>query len=502
LALTGTATEAAKTSICSMINIQTENIVTQGFIRNNLYITATIVPETDDKDTHLLNLLRSDPYPTHKSIIIYVMFQIQADRIAQYLRMRNFDAEAYHSGRTPEERTYVQSKFFCGDLKIIIATVAFGMGINKTDVDSVIHYCLPKSIENYIQEIGRAGRDGRKANCHLFLSTIDYQKHRSLCFTSCTEKENILELFKVIFGSQKYVGIDLVKLEKQFDLKEEVVNTVLSYVELKYPDLIQIRQKTNSTYILFLSNMNMKELQLEMGGIELSKFTVKKKGGFYLDIFKVANELDKDPKEIVDLFWDLQAMKKLRFKSETPSISLLILTPNPSDEILDEISEEMAKKLLQLEKTQVLKLDELYEILLTLSFKSLFEMEESHQEIIIDKQKNISEKIQSYFNRTEKDEIQASLQKQYFRDPELQAKQLVLQNTIDVYIKQFVRENHGDFNNGRAVARVFHGLNSPAYPAYEWYKNEVWGKFAGYDFEELMRKAVKALATIKKKMAE
>jgi Helicase conserved C-terminal domain len=80
-----------------------------------------------------------------------------------------WSAECYHAGLTPMARKTIQDDFMCGRLRIVVATVAFGMGINKRDIHGVIHYTMPKNIESYVQEVGRAGRDGETSYCHLFL---------------------------------------------------------------------------------------------------------------------------------------------------------------------------------------------------------------------------------------------------------------------------------------------------------------------------------------------
>ena len=84
----------------------------------------------------------------------------------------SWDAECYHAGLSPYERKRVQNQFMSGRLRVVVATVAFGMGLDKSDVRGVIHYTLPKTVESYVQEIGRAGRDGETSYCHLFLDSL------------------------------------------------------------------------------------------------------------------------------------------------------------------------------------------------------------------------------------------------------------------------------------------------------------------------------------------
>lgn len=128
-----------------------------------------------------MDLLQSNKFNSLSSIIIYCNRQQTTERIAQYLRTRLQGAstykskflsiaDCYHAGLSAGQREKVQADFMSGRLNIIVATVAFGMGINKQDVRAVIHYDLPNSFEAYVQEIGRAGRDGLDAFCHTFIT--------------------------------------------------------------------------------------------------------------------------------------------------------------------------------------------------------------------------------------------------------------------------------------------------------------------------------------------
>lgn len=221
---------------------QAAGVVSHGFLRNNLLLSASMIQETENREASLAELLRSKPYEKFQSIIIYVMFQNQADQLAQYLRVRDFDAESYHAGKPAEVRSQTQSRFLRGSLRILTATVAFGMGINKPNIDAVIHFCLPKSVENYIQETGRAGRDGREAYCHVFVARQDYVKHRSLVYSEYFDEGNLMKFLRMIFASKgkDVVGIHIQEAERLYDVKEGVLATVLSHIELDHPELLQV----------------------------------------------------------------------------------------------------------------------------------------------------------------------------------------------------------------------------------------------------------------------
>lgn len=194
----------------------------------------------------LLKLLKSDRFETAKSIIVYCQMKYTCDKVADDLSTNGFDAISYHTDKSPAERKRIQDLFMSNKLRIIVATVAFGMGLDKSDVNGVIHYNLPTSIENYVQEIGRAGRDGKIAFCHLFLSKDDYYRTRSLGYSDSVDHSVIKNLLTKIFTEPKehvedyYLGsISHEKIENELDIKREVVATVLSF--LQWDKLIKLR---------------------------------------------------------------------------------------------------------------------------------------------------------------------------------------------------------------------------------------------------------------------
>lgn len=281
LGLTGTATRVARKTISDMLEIPSDGVIASGVVRDNLKL---MVSRDRNRESGLISLLRSPTYRNLNSIIIYVMRQKEADILVANLRAHTFDAGSYHAGKTSDERERIQNKFMKGKLKILVATVAFGMGVNKADVRAVIHYSLPKSLENYVQEIGRSGRDGRDALCHLFLSVDDYTRLRSLAFADTVDPQAVHSfLLRILVsaddaenddgdneggstnkgkkrkrddtkanGGPRRIMINIAEWERDYDMKREVMETLLRYLELDPCRPVQSIQTAQTKLKVFL----------------------------------------------------------------------------------------------------------------------------------------------------------------------------------------------------------------------------------------------------------
>jgi ATP-dependent DNA helicase RecQ len=229
LALTATATPQVAEDMATTFNVKKGQRVVSSFLRANLGLHVTPCPALVRLDFLTQELQQKQRFPA----IVYVTQQHTAEYVATHLARQGIQAQAYHAGLVDEHRSDVQSAFMAGETQVIVATIAFGMGIDKANVRAVYHYNLPKTLENYQQEIGRAGRDGAPAHVEVLACQDDLTLLRNFIHGDTPTPTALRQLVDHLLRRGRDVDASHYELTRVTDIRPAVMETVLTYLEME-----------------------------------------------------------------------------------------------------------------------------------------------------------------------------------------------------------------------------------------------------------------------------
>ncbi len=292
IALTATATKLVADDIVQKLGFGEHKIISTGFERPNLsYVTRN----TEDKYGNILRICNG----VAGTGIIYVRERKKSEDISAFLRANNISADFYHAGLSKEMRSYKQDEWKSGRIRVIVATNAFGMGIDKPDVRFVTHYDLPESLEAYFQEAGRAGRDGLRSYTTLLWNNSDVLRLRAIHNISYPSIEYIKDIYQKVFiylqipyegGKESVNKFNLQEFARKFSL-----NAVSAYYAIKYIEQEGYWELTdeidNPSKIMFIVNRD--ELyKVQLGNVQLDVF-IKSLLRLYTGLFSRITPIDE-----------------------------------------------------------------------------------------------------------------------------------------------------------------------------------------------------------------
>ena len=293
IALTATATKSVAEDIMDKLSFRERNVISSGFERENL---SYVVRNVEDKFGNILKVCNGVP----GTGIVYVRERKRCEEISSFLRQNGIKSDFYHAGLSKELRSAKQDAWINDDIRVIVATNAFGMGIDKPDVRFVVHYDLPDSLEAYFQEAGRAGRDGKRSYATMLWNSSDISRLRQIHTVSFPDIQYMKDVYQKVFiylnipyeeGKDCVSKFNLVEFSKRFSL-----NSVSAYYAIKYLEQEGYWELTdeldNPSRIMFVVGRD--ELyKVQIDNPELDKF-IKSVLRIYTALFSRLTPIDEE----------------------------------------------------------------------------------------------------------------------------------------------------------------------------------------------------------------
>ncbi|KIL86966.1 hypothetical protein FAVG1_09519 [Fusarium avenaceum] len=355
ICLTATATPPVIDDICKAFDISEEGVFRTSVYRPNLRLEAEPVKVKKDKYELLYKFLKTHPGST----LIYATLQKQAEELAEHLTKKGYPAAFFHAGMKVEEKKLIQDKFMSSKIQTVVATIAFGMGIDKPDIRNIIHWDVPSTVEEYCQQVGRAGRDGKQSYCMLYLCREDFWIRENFARGDLPSRSSLRNLLKDIFDD------DVVKLSpgetfkvshygqsSQFDIRVSPLSVIYAALELRFnlirattPEYSSYKFEATSSYYPRLKGINTPESKA------ILQYAKKAKKYHSFDPTQVANTEGLRRTELISLLNDLNnnGVIVLTVGGVEQKYKVLAKLPK-SDAAIDDLTDKLYEDLKRREK--------------------------------------------------------------------------------------------------------------------------------------------------------
>ncbi len=461
LALTATATPKVEADIRRQFGIAKGDAVKLSFHRENLDLRITpCAPE--ERMGLLLERLGGHGRPA----VVYVTRQETAEHVATFLAKNGLAARAYHAGLRTDLRREIQDDFMGGRLEIVVATIAFGMGVDKSDIRTVIHFNLPKSLEGYTQEIGRAGRDGQPAVCEWLACAEDRTVLENFIFSDTPGEGAVRNLLDRVLRLGAEFDVSFYELSTTCDIRQTVVETIFAYLEMggvlvpggRFCDTYRV--KLLQPLAKVVAGLSPKERKLvERVFAELDA----EWKWLTISISEAAGRLGLKKEKLRDVISELEAAGDVVLKKSGWRQAFRV-KKEPGD--VRALAGEMADVFRKREETDLQRLEQ---VLGLLSGKKCL------TSVLL---KHFGEKMEAPCGHCDRCRGVAPAKLKASRPRKVSAEELAA-------IRALLDEKHAALGTGRQMARFLCGMSSPATMRARLYRKDKYGMLADLPFAEV-----------------
>tara|TARA_Y100000034_G_scaffold133809_1_gene200463 strand:+ start:83560 stop:85455 length:1896 start_codon:yes stop_codon:yes gene_type:complete len=355
IALTGTATKKVTTDITKSLVFENPKVYKESLVKENI---SYRILDLENKEGKLLDILKKFTKPS----IIYCNSRNKTERVASFLNTHQIDAVFYHAGLDEKEKIFQFEKWMNEEAKVMVATTAFGMGINKKNVGLILHIDLPTSIENYVQQVGRAGRDGKKAFGVLLKNSNDVRIQNENLQNSIPTISEIRNIYRKLFQqyqiatgeiSEEFYFFDNLTFSKKYDFQPKKVATTLQILQSNGIVEFSANQNEKSTIQFITSSKIVINYAIRNIYIKkfinslLRKYTGLYKQKVYINEYELSR-LNQIPfQEVVGHLQQLERDKIINYSPQKKGTKIRFLHPREDDYTINKIGPEIESYLNQ-----------------------------------------------------------------------------------------------------------------------------------------------------------